>query len=588
MRSALLPLTLAILPGCDGSTSKDDPVEPEEDTDGDGYTESEGDCVPDDERVHPGAEELCNGIDDNCDGQVDEGLDEEWFPDADGDGFGSDSESTFSCSRPADHVPNAEDCDDSSALTHPGANEYCDGIDNDCDGQSDPTACRPLESADFRFDGLGERHKLGHVVAGLGDLDGDGYGDFALGAPVADLTGIPTGSSWFFDGPLDADTTLEDAQARFDGTHLDEWAGWSLSAAGDVDQDGYGDVIVGAWGEPTAGSEAGAAYVLRGPLEGPLTGADAWARWRGESVGDCAGLAVAAAGDVDASGAAHLLIGAANADDAGYSSGAAYLVAGATSGTVSLSTARLRLRGVAEGDQVGAAVAGVGDIDGDGRADVAVSAPGSSLGASRAGAIFVLTDAIPGSFTAEEAAVAILTGGAEGDHAGAALSGFGDFNGDGYGDFLVGAPDQGDGGVGAGAAYVVAGPVLGTSSLRDAHARIIGRLPADHAGNAIDLAGDFDGDGEQDILVGAYIEDSGGLNAGAAFLVRGPVTGTRYLSDADAGFIGEAESDLAGWSAASAGDVDGDDLDDVLIGAPQQDRGGADAGAAYLLYAADF
>ena len=86
MRSALLPLTLAILSGCSGSTSKDDPVEPEEDTDGDGYTESEGDCVPDDERVHPGAEELCNGIDDNCDGQVDEGLDEDGSPTPTGTG----------------------------------------------------------------------------------------------------------------------------------------------------------------------------------------------------------------------------------------------------------------------------------------------------------------------------------------------------------------------------------------------------------------------------------------------------------------------------------------------------------------------
>ena len=124
----------------------------------------------------------------------------------------------------------------------------------------------------------------------------------------------------------------------------------------------------------------------------------------------------------------------------------------------------------------------------------------------------------------------------------------------------------------------------GRSSLSDATGVIIGRLAWDHAGNSVDAAPDATGDGIPDVLIGAYIEDSGGLNAGAAFLVSGPITGTRYLTDADAGFIGEAESDLAGWSVAVPGDLNGNGRSDVLVGAPQSDVTGTDAGAAYLLY----
>jgi hypothetical protein len=582
MRRALLPLLLF--------ACTDDPVQEAEpevyaDDDQDGYT-ADIDCDDGDPTIHPDADEACDNVDNDCDGELDEGLAEEWFPDDDEDGFGSASTSVMSCARPAGHVPNTGDCDDSDAFTFPGANEYCDGIDNDCDGQADPTACRPLESSEVRLDGQGAGHEVGHRVAGLGDLDRDGFGDFAVGAPASDPLGYAGGAAWFFDGPVAEGATLDDAVATFYGGVLGEYAGWDVAGAGDVDGDGLGDVLVGAWGEPSAGSEAGATYLLLGPLSGTLMPEDAAARLRGEATGDSSGQAVAGVGDRTGDGLPDLLIGAPNADDAGFSSGAAYLISGAVAGTVSLRDAHSRIAGDTEADRLGAAVTGTGDLDGDGLDDLAIAAPGDSEGGEGAGAVYVFLDPPVGRSIAAETADIVLVGGARGDQAGAALGRYGDFNGDGYSAFLVGAADQSEGGAGAGAAYVVAGPLTASTDLNASHARIIGRLPQDHAGNAVDVAGDVDGDGELDLIIGAYIEDSGGLNAGAAYLVNGPITGTRYLTDANAGFIGEAESDLAGWSAAGAGDVDGDGLGDVLVGAPKHDLGGDDAGVAYLIYAA--
>ena len=124
-----------------------------EDGDGDGYTDD--DCNDSDAAVNPGVGELCDGIDNNCDGQVDEGVMLTFYADADADGYGDPEAPVSACAQPADTVPGATDCDDGDDTVYPGASEACDGVDNDCDSEVD--------------EGLG--------TTVYTDADGDGFGD---------------------------------------------------------------------------------------------------------------------------------------------------------------------------------------------------------------------------------------------------------------------------------------------------------------------------------------------------------------------------------------------------------------------------
>ncbi|MCK6519752.1 integrin alpha, partial [Myxococcota bacterium] len=153
---------------------------------------------------------------------------------------------------------------------------------------------------------------------------------------------------------------------------------------------------------------------------------------------------------------------------------------------------------------------------------------------------------------------------------------------DGYGDLLIGAYYDDTGGDRAGATYLVLGPVSGTASLATA-AKLYGEEPSDFAGRSGSGAGDVNGDGYDDLLIGALYEDTGGDAAGAAYLVLGPATGVGDLAGAEAKLIGESVGDIAGRSVAGAGDVNGDGYDDLLIGAQWSDVGGEDSGAAYLV-----
>ena len=114
------------------------------------------------------------------------------------------------------------------------------------------------------------------------------------------------------------------------------------------------------------------------------------------------------------------------------------------------------------------------------------------------------------------------------------VSGVGDVNGDDYDDFLIGTFTNNEAGDGAGAAYLVHGPVSGTTDLANADAKLVGEQAEDTAGISVSGAGDVDGDGRDDLLIGAYGNDEGGVSAGAAYLIHGPVIGTISLANADA------------------------------------------------------
>jgi hypothetical protein len=225
----------------------------------------------------------------------------------------------------------------------------------------------------------------------VGDVDGDGLGDVLVGAYLSSAGGAQSGIAYLVLGGRSGTIPLASADARLLGEDAADGAGMSVAGAGDVDGDGLADLLVGAFGVDDAGGQSGAAYLVRGAPSGDLDLSLADARLTGESGGDYAGYSVAGAGDVDADGFADVLVGAPSRDDGTTDNGVAYLVRGPFSGTVPLATADARLVGTAYMDVAGIAVSSAGDTDGDGYADVLVGANRADGGASDAGIVYLLT-----------------------------------------------------------------------------------------------------------------------------------------------------------------------------------------------------
>ncbi len=479
----------------------------------------------------------------------------------------------------------------------------------------------------FRLDGAAALDYSGRSVSSAGDVNGDGFDDVIIGATGVDQDGgsysgasyVVFGKAGGFASTLDLSTLNGTTGFRLDGSK-NESSGYSVSSAGDVNGDGFDDVIVGASDAYyQSGFLAGASYVVFGKAGGwastldlsSLDGATGF-RLDGAESFDRSGFSVDSAGDVNGDGLADLIIGAPYANQ---NSGVSYVVfgkAGNWASTLDLSTLDgangFRLDGPAGNDRTGRSVASAGDVNGDGFDDVIIGSPRADSHGTYSGTSYVVfgkAGGFPSSvdLAALDGATGFRLDGVDGfDQSGISVASAGDVNGDGFDDLIVGAYLADLIGDGTGASYVVFGKAGQWASTFDLSTldgttgfRLDGEANHDRSGRAVASAGDFNGDGFDDLIVGAPYASPDGTPSGASYVVFGKAAGfdaTLDLSTLEGTngirLDGVASADFCGRAVASAGDINDDGFDDLIIGALGADPNGSASGASYVVFGGNF
>ena len=485
----------------------------------------------------------------------------------------------------------------------------------------------------FAINGIDERDNLGTSVSAAGDINGDGIDDIIIGAPNASPNGIlRAGQSYVIFGGANVSSDGTFNLSSLNGTNgftlngiaPNDNLGFSVSAAGDINGDGFDDIIIGAPNaSPNGILNAGQSYIDSGNLNvgqsyvvfgGPTVGEGGTINLsslngtngftlNGIAFNDKSGFSVSAAGDINGDGFDDIIIGAPNASPGILNAGQSYVVFGGPTvgkdGTINLSsldgTNGFALNGINFYDYSGTSVSAAGDINGDGFDDIIIGAPSSDTFSfypsddliNRTGQSYVV---FGGATVGKGGTINLssldgtngftLNGIAGLDLSGTTVSKAGDINSDGFDDLIIGAPyanpklitDAGQSYVVFGSATVGSGGTINLSSLDSTNGFTLdGIASGDLSGRSVSDAGDINGDGIDDLILGART---------ASYVVFGGAT------VGSGGTInGIAFDGFSGSSVSAAGDINGDGIDDIIIGAPNAYPNGILlAGQSYVIY----